>query len=391
MKLLCVLLPHFPLKCEVLAGRATGRPAAVTTSEGSQRLVLDFLPEAPGLECGMSLQAALALQGEMEVIHADIPRYWSVFNGILDALELRSPLVEGVELGTAYLGLAGLEALYGTDDALASAVREAVPPIFEPRLGMAEGKFLARLAALRSPPGGYRKIEADAGAFLKDLSCDLLPVSPKSRARLHDFGLHTLGALTALTPAHLQAQFGPEGQLMRELAAGRDDTPLYPRLSEELIEEYATLASPTVSLELLLMALEAMLARAFVKLSQKNLGVSRILLWTRSWVSEHWEEPVRFKEPAMNPKAVLTRIRQVMENVTQPGPVEELGMKITGTGRFTGRQKSLMAQVRAQEHLLDDIKQLEFRLGGPQLFQVKEIEPWSRIPERRYALTPLSR
>ena len=80
-----------------------------------------------------------------------------------------------------------------------------------------------------------------------------------------------------------------------------------------------------------------------------------------------------------------------MENVTQPGPVEELGMKITGTGRFTGRQKSLMAQVRAREHLLDDIKQLEFRLGGHQVFQVKEVEPWSRIPERRYALTPLSR
>jgi len=386
-----VLLPHFPLKCEVLAGRAAGRPAAVTTSDGSQRLVLDFLPEVPGLECGMSLQAALALQGEMEVVHADIPRYWSVFNSILDALELKSPLVEGVELGTAYLGLAGLESVYRTDDILVNAVREAIPPVFEARFGIAEGKFPARLAALMSPPGGYRKIEEGAGTFLKALSCDLLPVSPKSRARLRDFGLHTLGALTAMSPAHLQAQFGPEGQLMRELAAGQDDTPLYPRLSEELIEEYSTLASPTVSLELLIMALEAMLSRAFMKLNQNNLGVSRILLWTRSWISEHWEESVRFKEPAMNPKAVLTRIRQVMENVTQPGPVEELGMKITGTGRLTGRQKSLMAQVRAQEHLMDDIKQLEFRLGSPQLFQLKEVEPWSRIPERRYALTPLSR
>ena len=66
-------------------------------------------------------------------------------------------------------------------------------------------------------------------------------------------------------------------------------------------------------------------------------------------------------------------------------------MKITGTGRLTGRQRSLMAQVRAREHLLDEIKQLELRLGSPQLFQVKEVEPWSRIPERRYALTPLSR
>jgi DNA polymerase-4/protein ImuB len=33
---------------------------------------------------------------------------------------------------------------------------------------------------------------------------------------------------------------------------------------------------------------------------------------------------------------------------------------------------------------------LEFRLGGPQLYRIKEVEPWSRIPERRYALIPLS-
>jgi DNA polymerase-4/protein ImuB len=391
MKLLCVLIAHFPYKCEVLAGNVSGRPAAVTMAEGSERLVLDYFPEAPGLAGGMSLQQALSLQGDLEVIHADLPRYRAVFNSILDALELKSPLVEGYEPGTAYLGLAGLESIYGTDDTLAGAVREALPAVFEPRLGIAEGKFLSRLAALSAPPGGCHKIEGDAREFLKDLSCDLLPVSSRSRDRLHDFGLHTLGALAAVPPAHLQAQFGPEGQLMAELATGIDDTPLYPRLSEEIIEESATLASPTVSLDLLLMALEAMLARAFVSLSRKNLGVSRVLLWTRSWISGHWEDSVRFKEPAMNPKAVLSRIRQAMENVTQPGPVEEMGMRITGTARFTGRQNSLMAQVRAQEHLLDEIKQLEFRLGGHQLFQVREVEPWSRIPERRYALTPLSR
>ena len=65
-------------------------------------------------------------------------------------------------------------------------------------------------------------------------------------------------------------------------------------------------------------------------------------------------------------------------------------MKITGLGYRRGRQKSLFSEVRARDHLLEDIKQLEFRLGSPQVFKIKEVEPWSRIPERRYALTPLS-
>ena len=392
MKLLCVLLPHFPLRCEFLRGRGhPGRPVAITATVCSEKLVLDFFPDTPGLQCGLGLQQALAVQGDLEIIHADMRHYQAVFNNILDALELKSPLVEGAELGMAYLGLSGLGAIYGSDEALACAVRQVIPVGFEACLGIAEGKFLARLAALHSPPGGCQILTGDIRSFLAGLPCDLLPVSLKSKTRLHDFGLHTLGQLMAMSPAHLQAQFGPEGNLMWELACGQDDTPLYPRLSEQLIEESLPLSAPTVSLDLLLMALEAMLTRAFVRLRQKNLGVSRIILWTKSWTSGHWEAAVRFKEPAMNLKTALARVRQIMEAATQPGPVEELGMKITGMGRLTGRQKSLLAQVRAQEHLLDDIKQLEFRLGSPQLFQLKEIEPWSRIPERRYTLAPLSR
>ena len=65
-------------------------------------------------------------------------------------------------------------------------------------------------------------------------------------------------------------------------------------------------------------------------------------------------------------------------------------MKITGLGHQIGKQRSLFTEVRAQDHLLDDIKQLELRLGSPQVFKIKEVEPWSRIPERRYALAPLS-
>ena len=138
------------------------------------------------------------------------------------------------------------------------------------------------------------------------------------------------------------------------------------------------------------MTLEAMLSKAFVRLGQKGMGISSITIWTRSWMSEHWEQNVRFKEPAMNSRTAMSRIKQFIENVPQPGPVEQLGMKITGTGRPNGKQKSLMSQVRAQEHLLEEIKQLEFRLGGPLLFQFKDVEPWSRIPERRCILSPLN-
>ena len=79
-------------------------------------------------------------------------------------------------------------------------------------------------------------------------------------------------------------------------------------------------------------------------------------------------QDIRFKDPAMNIRTAMLRIRHILETAPQPGPVEQIGVKITGTGRLHGRQKSLISAVRAQEHLLDEIKQLEFRLGAPQLF-----------------------
>ena len=385
-------MPHFPLSCEVqrhpeLAGRA----AAVVFSEGSQKLILDYASELQGLQQGMPLQQALSLYSEMEILQADMQHYWSVFNCILDALELKSPLVEGLEPGNIYVGIDGMQLIYADDEILARAMQEAVPSVFGTGIGIAEGKFAPYMAAVQSQTGNIKILNGNVPSLFEALSCDLLPVSLKIKDRLHQFGLHTMGQLAEVPTSHLQSQFGPEGVRIKRLAMGHDDTPLYPRLSEETFEESTTLASITVSLDLILMALESLLSRAFIRLGQKGLGISRITLWTRSWISEHWEQDICFKEPVMNTKAAISRIRQVVETLPQPGPVEQLGMKITGTGRPRGRQNSLISAVRAQEHLLDEIKQLEFRLGAPQLFQVKEVEPWSRIPERRYTLSPLNR
>jgi DNA polymerase-4/protein ImuB len=159
---------------------------------------------------------------------------------------------------------------------------------------------------------------------------------------------------------------------------------------EENIEESTMLSSVTVSLEAILITLEELLARVFARDSLKGRGVRRLTLWTRGWNSEHWEHSLSYKEPAMDIKSVITRIKSLLENYAQPGPVERVGIQITGLGYRSGRQKSLFSEVRARDRLLDDIKQLDFRLGGPQVFTIKEVEPWSRIPERRYVLAPIS-
>jgi DNA polymerase-4 len=395
MRLLCVLLPHFPWRCEVRRNPdLAGKPALVVQSRdvaGSPKLVFDFSPEMDDLQPGMPLQSALARHGQAALLPADIPLYRVAFNGILDALENISPLVEEADLGGAYIDIDGMHLIYPDDKDIIAAVREVVPEAFAPQMGIAGNKFLAYLAARRSPPGGHQVFSGDVAPLLKDLPCVVLPVSLKSLDKLREFGLNTLGQVTALPPGPFQSQFGPEGKRIWELAGGVDATPLYPRMMEVKREETATLPSVTVSLEAILFTVETLLRRVFTSLAPKGLGIRSLDLWTRTWNAEHWERIIKFKEPAMDLNNALARAKRVLEDYPQPGPVEQLGLSITSLGYPRGRQRSLFSDMRAREHLAEDIRQLESRLGTPQIYKVKEVEPWSRIPERRYALTPTGR
>ena len=300
------------------------------------------------------------------------------------------PLVEGPEPGSIFIGMDGMQLIYPDDKALVAAVRNIVSD-YAPRMGVASNKFLASLAARYSSGNDCRVLGKDTGAFLKDLPCDVLPVSLKSRNKLREFGLATLGQVAAIPSGPCRSQFGPEGQRIWDLARGVDDTPLYPRNMEQNIEENAALPSVTVSLDVILVSIEALLGRLFDGGTFNGKGIRSLTLWTRTWNAEHWEKTINFKEPALDVRTAMSRIKRTLEDYPQPGPVEQAGLHIKGLGFPRGRQKSLFRDIRAKEHLAEDIKQLELKLGNPQVYTVKEVEPWSRIPERRYALIPTNR
>jgi DNA polymerase-4/protein ImuB len=344
-----------------------------------------------GLQRDMSLQQALARHGEAELLSADMPYYRSIFAELLDALGDVSPLVEGTELGCVFICVDGLQLIYPEDDAIIDTVFHVVPESFVPQVGMAGNKFLAYLTACRCSPGGRQVLTGKVEDFLHGLTCDVLPVSMKSKEKLRQFGLHTLGQVAVLHPGPLLSQFGTEGKKIHNLARGYDDTPLYPRMTEEVIEESIMLSSVTVSLESILVSLEELLGKVFTRISRVGVGVRSLTVWTRTWNVEQWERIVWFKEPAMDIKTIINRIKRVMEEYPQPGPVEQVGLNISRLGYPGGRQNSLFREIRSQDHLMDDIRQLELRLGNPQVYRVKEIEPWSRIPERRYVLAQTNR
>ena len=148
MKIACVLITHLPVKAE--QRRRAGlreRPVIIVESYGSKQVVLDSSPKAVGITAGMPLQEALSRCKGAALLQADEPYYRTVFDGIVGQLAQKSPVVERVELGCAYVGLDGLEAMYGGEARLIASLLRATFDDLSPRLGLAGGRFAAYVAA----------------------------------------------------------------------------------------------------------------------------------------------------------------------------------------------------------------------------------------------------
>ena len=389
MKIACVLITHLPAKAELKRHvELRNKPVIITVQSSRGPLVLDVSSELKGVVAGMPLQEALSRRKGATLIEADEPHYRLVFGRIMDSLSQRSPVVEKEGLGRAYVGMTGLEAMYGGEPNLIAALLNSVPAEFNPRIGVAKTRFPAYVAAVMSDGGHATKVpDDDVPGFLAGLPVDLLPISWDTRVRLRRFGLHTIGQVASLPVGPLQAQFGLEGRATWEMANGIDRGRLVAYQQEQVVSESLTFPSPVTTLHAILPALETLLGRAFshpkvrgkyVRLASIEAQVMRRPPWVRSFA---------FKDAISDKGRALLALRAMLETVAIPGPLEEMSLTLSGITGESGIQSSLFSDVRKQIQLRETMRQLEVRLRTrPPIFKVTEVEPWSRLPERRRAL-----
>ena len=390
MKIACILITHLPVKAELRRyPELRRRPVIITESYGSKELVLDSSSEARGVVSGMSLQEAVSRCKSATLLQADTPYYETAFDDVISSLEQRSPLVEKAELGCAYVGLDGLEAMYGGEARLISSLLQAVPEEFNPRIGVAEGKFPAYVASVTSSGGRATRVPQDTAGFLKDFSVNLLPLSWNSKERLHGFGLHTLGQLARLKVGSVQAQLKAEGEKAWELANGIDSSHLLPYQREEVVTEFLTFPSPTVTQHTILTAVETLLGRAFTRPLIQGRYVRTATMESQVFRRPPWTKRFAFKEAVGSKERALFSLKSRLDIVTMPGPLEDMKLTLAGFTGQAGIQSSLFSDIRKQEQLKEMMRQLEALLGcRPPIYRVRDVEPWSRIPERRQALVP---
>ena len=395
----CVWIPLFPLRCELeRRPELDGRPAALLSPDIARQLWQVSPPARRfGVRTGMTVSQAIGLCPTMALIEPDPVFYDDRFANLLQSLHDVSPVVEPVELGRAFVGVDGLEKLYSTAERVVAAIMQAVarwaPIAMAPRLGRAHGKFAAWVAATRSKPGECVIVPAgEHKTFLAAQSLAALPLDADTYRRLWQLGLRTLGEVARLPETALIAQFGKMGGTLWRLAAGELLEAVIGVERPEPIIAAIDLPTPLADRLLVLQAIERLLDRALAHPRRVGWRVRSLRVRAALEQGASWRIALILKDPSADRVRLAAPIAARLEQAPPQGAIEHLAVEFTGFAPGTtelqlfARDAVAAARAAQRRALRAAAEEIAARFRRSMLSRVIAIHPWSRIPERRYAL-----
>jgi len=326
---------------------------------------------------------------------------------MLEALSDLTPVVEPVERGRVFLGMDGLERIHGSprhqvERALRSLFRIFPPPLVAAtRAGWATGKFGAWVAAASARPGEPRVVPEEAlASFLAGCPVSALPVSEEMLGRLERLEIRTLADLSGLPEPALVAQFGEEGAHALEWATARRIDPVQPEHRPRPIRVSLDFPAPVGRTETLHGAVDRLLERALSRPARRGRSVQGVRLAGRLEGEGSWSVEVVLREPSARRESIAFALRSRMSLRPPRRAVESLVLDLFRFGPSTtqidafGRKEAAgrsdggrdLTRGDVPPSLREAVKELKLRLGHSPLYRVVEVDPWSRIPERRHAL-----
>ncbi len=392
--IVCLQVPRFALTIAV-GGRAAlaEGPAALAPEPGREQFVgeASAAAEACGVRAGVRLGEALARCPELRLIPPDPMGVADEWEAVVARLEGIGALVESERAGQAFFIADGLRRLHGGSvEMVIAAARRAVRG--SARYGAAPSRFAALAAASRARP---RRAELAPSrpealrAYLAPLPVSLLESRDATAhlpLTLERFGIRTLGELAALPRAALADRFGAAGPLARDLARGHD-TPLRVRSVLERLEESLELPE-SGSGEQLERALGLLIDRLLARRERRGRTLRSVVLSAQLVEGGTWRERLTFREALADPRRM--RLALVPRLATLPAPADVLRLRAEGLGPPAADQRSLLAEPAAARaaRLREAVRQARAVAGPDAALRVLEVDPDSRVPERRLVLTP---
>jgi protein ImuB len=408
----CVLYPRFELLAALGDRRALlSEPAALAPEAGREQVVgeVSAPAEAFGVVRGMRLGEAMSRCPALRLVPPDPEGVRSLWNTVLDRLEGIGAAVESDRAGVAFFDADGLHGIHGGDLAgVLAAARRALGA--GARFGAAPSRFAAHAAALQArprrrgrgrpygaglagghlaPSGAVLVEEAAVREFLAPLPVSLLRARFELQALpevLERLGIRTLGEVAALPSRAMAERFGHPGLLALDLSQGRD-TPLEPRRPPEPVAERLELPE-AASGQQLERALELLVSRVLARRERRGRSLRALAVSARFVAGGTWRTSITLRHTSADPARISLALAPKLAEL--PAPAESLALEVEAFGPPAHDQGRLLddaAQIR-RSRLGEAVRQARQAAGADAAMRVLDVDPDSRIPERRAVLAP---
>lgn len=361
-----------------------GKPVIVGyPAERSVVLSASYEARAFGVKSAMPMAVAMRMCPQAVIIEPRHKVYYEVSAELMAIFGSVTELVEPLSVDEAFLDVGGAIRRLGPPRSIGELIRSRVAADLgiTASVGIAETKFVAKIASTRCKPDGLLLIGPDETVpYLHSLPVGALwGVGAKTTDVLARMGIKTVADLAATPVSSLKKMLGATGIHVHQLAWGIDPRPVTPVRLEKSIGAEETFAEDTADDALLHRELLRLSHRTAERLRSSGMVARTIALKLRFADFSTITRSRTVQTPVDSAQLIYGVALQLLDSVSRPMAVRLVGVRaeqLEETAR-TSLQLSIDRRDdnwRAAEQAVDQVAR---KFGGNPVLPARLLEPGS--------------
>ena len=217
-----------------------------------------------GVHAGMPIWEARQKCHQGIFIPSQMKKYLEASNHFFQICSTFTPLIEPLSIDELFLDVSGCESLFGSSEIIGRKIKERVYQEIglKVSVGIAENKFLAKIATNLGKPDGFYLIPSkDRQKILYPLPVSALwGIGKKTEELLKKSGIYQVEQLAKMPEVILENLIGKNGTKIKLLAQGIDNSPVTPASEAKSMSKETTFLTN--------IAEKAILLKELLKISQ---------------------------------------------------------------------------------------------------------------------------